>query len=364
MGTFGGDLLRILAHGGMNMGTSALGQYLGNVWGGEKELKNWLAKQLYEAAPTQPAEQQVNIQQAIEQLGGGKLPMAERIKSLSGGGLPGVTPELRGQGVSSEGGPLSFPVDKYKSLSEIPTGVTPETSKYLISPPAKLEQQVAAQVAGTPGASPLGTLGYLKRLEQPQKLNQLESAIGMFMHPDTPSDVREMLKGYIGKGDLTQYRQDMLDIRRQGLTQQLNVHNQNFQIKMQLAKSLGDFRDITGVDKAIDDLTVQRKGITEAITMGAPQKEIRGLIDQYNNTATSLIKTNPKLTSHPIAQPIEPEFADQTTWQWMKGEQPSKVVGAKPKVGTKITVPSQTPPAQMSPEEAKRRLREMGYKVD
>ncbi len=269
MGTFGGDLLRILAHGGMNMGTSALGQYLGNVWGGEKELKNWLAKQLYEAATTQPAEQQVNIQQAIEQLGGGKLPMAERIKSLSGGGLPGVTPELRGQGVSSKGAPLSFPIDKFKSLSEVPTGITPEVAKYIISPPVKLEQQVAAEVAGTPGASPLATLMGLKRADQPRGEFASLAALAS-SHPD-PLVRTAALAKLNQPSEMMQLRQDMeigrTEDREARRTDAMQRHLDNLgvsQMRLSLMQQEAARRGDESEQNALGKVLAEHKNYTKA----------------------------------------------------------------------------------------------------
>lgn len=88
MATFAGDLMRILAHGGMNMGTAALGQYLGNMWAGDRAMDLEGVKVLAEQAKNAPTpDTQQSLLGAMYEKLGMKPPMVTETKGYASPGL-------------------------------------------------------------------------------------------------------------------------------------------------------------------------------------------------------------------------------------------------------------------------------------
>ena len=90
MGTFGGDLLRILAHGVMNTGTTALGQYLGNMFEGQKAAKLQGMKEVFDQVRNAPDEdtRQSLLGKAYELMGS----EAPKVTRTTGYMPPGLEP--------------------------------------------------------------------------------------------------------------------------------------------------------------------------------------------------------------------------------------------------------------------------------
>lgn len=119
MGTFGGDLLRILAHGVMNTGTTALGQYLGNVFEQGRAEKLLGAKTALDSATYEqdPIRQQEILGQLKDRF---NLPMV-----TNKGFVPvGETPSLSNLGMKKG---LTYPEATYQP-AEVKSIVAPVPS--------------------------------------------------------------------------------------------------------------------------------------------------------------------------------------------------------------------------------------------
>jgi len=185
---FWGDMLKIMAHTGLQTGGNLLVGGLTKDWAQQGELKNYIAKQMFEAAPTASDVDQPKIQQAIKELSGFEIPMSERLKTIAGTSPSGPETSVLAQGKSSTGAPLSW-VPKTTDLGEVPSGVVPELVSRLITPVPKLETQVASEVQRS-GASPFGSLQHLKRTEvRPTKEQFL---FGLLQQPGGEDLVRKI----------------------------------------------------------------------------------------------------------------------------------------------------------------------------
>lgn len=258
MGTFWGDMLRLLGKTGFDTAGTIIAGSLMKDWAQQGELKNWLARQTYEAAAGGGEDVQVPAQESIEKLSGFKVPMVTRLKTITGAGPGGETAQLA-QGISSQGGKLSWVPDTL-SPSTTPIGVTPEVTKRLLTPSPKLEQLSAEEVRGS-GLSPTSVLLAKTRALQPRgEFNLLSEAA--LKHPNPTIRALALKKLQMPEESLA-LRQEIaaanrvhqeatLDLNRQRLQDNTNFRALQLQLAMQEATRRGDETERRSLQQVLD----------------------------------------------------------------------------------------------------------------
>lgn len=296
MPTFAGDLMRILAHGGMNMGTAALGQYLGNTLAGNRAEDLEILKEKFKTLANASPDAAQAIAGSIEESKPGSMALMPKVQGYA---PPGLEP--------SAGEPN--PLDKLLSIQTSPNvfqslqGAVPITRGETTEPipsttfataAPKLEQQVANEVAARSG-SPLGTLSYLKRVEQPR--GEFATLIELSKSPDPLVATAAQKK--LNQPDA------MMELRREiAAGTQANV-----QANAQATQQWRDFLKVhmtTQVNQIADDKERARQA-AEIAKVTALEARINGTYDPkekatFQAQANALIKgsTNPILKTYPL----------------------------------------------------------------
>jgi hypothetical protein len=308
MGTFGGDLLRILAHGVMNTGTTALGQYLGNMFEGERATKLLGDKAMLDAATY---EQDPERQQ--EQLG--QLKDRFNLSTVTNKGFApvGETPSLSNLGMRKG---LTYPEATYQPaqvksiVAPVPDWKTALGAKAL---PA-LSQMTPEQALEVQLNNPDRDLKLLTLTGQLQ-----EKALSREQRTDEKEKDRQaaLERAKLHAETTTMLGQGMQSLRQQGM--QLTLANQKA-----THAQVGD-RLEAGARTQLDKALVNLEKVTKDPM--ATEEQIKTAIEQYNGMHGSIVAKHPDLGNY--FQPLEPELSKGWGLGWGAG----KVVGAKTKAG-------------------------------
>jgi hypothetical protein len=360
-----GDMLRILAHGGMSMGTQALGQYLGNVFAGDRAMDLEILKEKFKTLANARPDAAQAIAGSIEQSRPGSMALMPKVQGYA---PPGLEPSAA----------ESNPVDRLLSTQTSPNvfqslqdalpvtrGETtlPMPSTTFATAAPKLEQQVANEVAGR-GGSPLATLSHLKRIDQPR--GEFATLIEMSRSPDPV--IAQAAQNKLNQPEiLATAKKEAAEIKQAASEERMKQAHTHFEERMKLSQKLfdqgvemsklkGKSLDITNLDKMVDDLRTQRKDITALVVDKAKPEVVQGAIDTYNNTVKGYIQTEPKFKDHPAAQEHE---AIIKPGGWITSD---KAVGLRPKEtiipATIQSIPQGDP--QKAMQEIERRKKAVG----
>ena len=325
---FYGDLIKILAHTGLQTGGNILTQAIAGPMIADRAMQQEEFKTMLQAAGTAPEEAMPAI--------------SNRIKELTGRGLPTYTKDTpTGSLLTPEKDLLqkgTFSVLNPKLAAT--QGFTPELQpkEVYIKPRVSTDQVLAGMIGNDPNAAMTNPM--------------VRAKLGLDKWDITPYQ-REQLalreKGITQTGELTRATQDATAtqreeanaIRRDQLNQQLQFHREKLdqQHKMfgLLSKKLGDanlgkFSNELG--KAYDDIKqIERDypGDVEKLTPG---------ITRYNQMVDAFEQATPDYAGH--FTKFEPEYGK--TWgEWWKNQPGTKVKSYKP--GT----PNATPKASTRP---------------
>lgn len=334
MGTFMGDMLRILAHGGMSMGTAALGQYLGNALAGNRAEDLEILKEKFKTLANASPEAAQAIAGSIEQSKPGSMALLPKVQGYAPPGLEpsAAEPNPMDKLLSTQTSPNVF--QSLQGAIPITRGETtlPIPSTTFATAAPKLEQQAANEVAGR-GGSPLETLSYLKRIEQPRG----EFATLIALSKSTDPIVARAAQNKLNQPEiLAAAKKEAAEVKQTASEERMKQAHTHFEERMKLSQKLfdqgvemsklkGKSLDITNLDKMVDDLRTQRKDITALVVDKAKPEVVQGAIDTYNNTVRGYIQTEPKFKEHPAAQEHE---AIIKPGGWITSD---KAVGMRPK---------------------------------
>lgn len=189
MTTFGGDLLRILAHGGVNTLSNMGSQLLTNYLKPGLDAKTELVKEYINTLRTGSTEEQEAVAPILEKQTGWELP---RVAAMNPAGREVSSPEGR---------ELTLPTST--PLSELAEGYKPQTR--LVRPPAEKLEQLAAglttrALTGAPGDVSLGA-SLLDTVSKEKKLTDMQTYVDAVKRGDTTT-VAAIEKFYGGRNAL------------------------------------------------------------------------------------------------------------------------------------------------------------------
>ena len=309
MGTFGGDLLRILAHGVVNTGTSALGQYLGNVFEQGRAEKLLGAKTALESATYEqdPERQQEILGQIKERF---NLPTVTN----KGFAPVGETPSLSNLGMRKG---LTYPETTYQ----------PAQVKSIVAPVPDWKTALGARaLPALAQITPEQALG--AQLKEPDRELKLLMEAGRIQDKTLTREQRayDAEQSRINQANIAADRtavygllaQNNQDLKRQSLSQSL--------ANQKLTHGIMSDKLEAGARAQLDKALVNLEKVTKDPM--ATEEQIKTAIEQYNGMHGSIVSKHPDLGN--FFQPLEPELSKGWGLGWGAG----KVIGAKT-AGTK-----------------------------